>query len=189
MRKIVSFLAAKYIYIILLLLFISHLPFLNADPDSLADINTRGAWTDEGLYTSQIRNWINHYPFSMTENTVFVRGPLYNIIQIPFFAIFGTKLIVSRLITLMIIMISVFMLTRIKEAKTTALMLIFTTFTQFHIYQFSHYGLSEMECICYVMLSMFFLVKYYERIENGKWRMENWELRTTSRAHNALPSI
>ena len=46
-------------YLLIAILFLMHLPFLHADPDyNLSD--SRDAFTDEGLNTSQLRNFINH---------------------------------------------------------------------------------------------------------------------------------
>ena len=117
MEKISSFLKNKYIFLILFLLLLCHIPFLGADPDTLVDIDTRGAWSDEGLYSSQIRNLVNHHTFNIKENTTFIRGPLLNIIQLPFFYFFGSKLIVCRLITLISILICLISFSFYKENK------------------------------------------------------------------------
>lgn len=70
------FLNAKYLFlfVIALTLFL-HLPFLSSDPDPRSDVNTRGAWTDEGLYASQARNFITTGSLSLKENSTFIRGP------------------------------------------------------------------------------------------------------------------
>ena len=90
-----------YLYITILLLFLAHLPFLNADPDALVDPTTRSPWTDEGLYSSQIRSYVDHGVFDMEENSALVLSPLFSFIQLPFYLVFGTKLIVLRMIVLL----------------------------------------------------------------------------------------
>jgi len=151
-----------YLYLLLILLFAMHLPFLDADPDSLVDINTRGAWTDEGLYSSQIRNFVNGYGFDLEENSTFVRGPVFNIIQLPFFYIFGTKLIVGRLIVLVLTFLTILLFARLKNYETFTFFVSIITLTQFHIFQFTHYALAEMLCIDFVLLGLYFLIKFYQ---------------------------
>ena len=60
--------------LIIVLYFLLQLPFLTADPDPLADPRTRGAFTDEGLYVSQIRNLVNHNYLDLKESDTFVLG-------------------------------------------------------------------------------------------------------------------
>lgn len=140
---------------LLLLLFLIHFPFLNADPDRGTDLHTRGAWTDEGLYTSQIRNYLACGEFNATENSTFVRGPLFNIIQYPFFEVFGSKLIVSRLLVLLsvILVLGIWLLNR----HTAVFGAVFSVLamTQYHLFHFSHYGLAEMMAVAFILLAVF----------------------------------
>ncbi|MFC1731215.1 hypothetical protein ACFL6I_12845 [candidate division KSB1 bacterium] len=162
----------KYVRIIsfglLLVLFFMHYPFLDADPDTQVSLHTRGAWTDEGLYTSQIRNLINHDHFDLKENSTFVRGPFLNILQLPFFYIFGTSLQVSRLITLILTLLVLFLYLKREKYFLFGLLLLGITFTQYHVFQFSHYGLAEIICIDFILLSLFFMIKYYKTRENSR---------------------
>ncbi|MFC2111065.1 hypothetical protein ACFLQ5_01295 [Bacteroidota bacterium] len=150
-----------YLFIVVILLLLMQIPFLKADPDKLVDVCTRGAWTDEGLYTSQIRNFVNGYEFDIEGNNTFVRGPVFNIIQLPFFYIFGAKLIVSRLIVLLSSILVLLLFIKSKN-YVFAFFLSITTLTQFHIFQFAHYGLAEMMSISFIILSLYFFLKFYE---------------------------
>ncbi|MCF8297481.1 MAG: hypothetical protein K9J13_08075, partial [Saprospiraceae bacterium] len=150
-----------YLFITLAILLLMQLPFLTADPDKLVDVSTRGAWTDEGLYASQISNLVNGYEFDIEENNTFVRGPVFNVIQLPFFYIFGTKLIVSRLIVLLFTIFTLLLFVKSKN-HVFAFFLTITTLTQFHIFQFTHYGLAEMMGVNFIMLSLYFYLKFYD---------------------------
>lgn len=143
---------------ILFLLFIAHYPFLTADPDRGVDLHTRGAWTDEGLYSSQIRNHIINGEFSIKESSTFVRGPLFNIVQYPFFLAFGSKLIVSRLLVLFSVLLMLWLFIRKRETSTFTLVLVLLGMTQYHLFHFSHYGLSEMMSISLIMISLYIYI-------------------------------
>jgi hypothetical protein len=149
------------IFLIFFLLFLAHLPFLTADPDKSVDVHTRGAWTDEGLYAGQVRNFLNGGDFDMDENTTFIRGPLFDLIRIPFFFILGSSLWLARLITIAGVLLGLIILARNRETKLFAVFLILTTFLQFRIFHFSHYAMSEMLAVSAVLISYFFLSKYF----------------------------
>jgi hypothetical protein len=159
----------SWFILILLLFLLMHIPFLQADPDILSDRYSRGAWTDEGLYTSQIRNWVNHGDFSMWENDAFIKTPLFGILHIPFFKIFGTGLIISRLIVLFTVFFSLLLFAKVKEFRIPALFIVLLAFSQYHIFQYSHYGLAEMMSISAIVLSSLFLYQFYET-------RKNWQL-------------
>ena len=152
-------------YGIILLLFLLHLPFLTADPDTQTDLHTRGAWTDEGLYSSQVRNFLNTGTFDAKENSTFVRGPLYNVIQLPFFFVFGSGLVVSRLIVLFSLLLALFLFLADEKLRQTGIFMAFLVATQYHIFHFSHYGLAEMLCISFILYSLWFLVGF---LRNGE---------------------
>ncbi|MBS1659148.1 MAG: hypothetical protein JST18_13760, partial [Bacteroidetes bacterium] len=61
------------------LLILLHFPFLHADPDYFISIG-RDAFTDEGLNTSQLRNYINHGYLSFDECDNLIKSPLFNLL-------------------------------------------------------------------------------------------------------------
>ena len=67
------FLKRYYAILLLLLVWAMHLPFITADPDPEFDVHTRGAWTDEGLYPVQSRNFVNHGVLNLEENETIMR--------------------------------------------------------------------------------------------------------------------
>ncbi|MBA2423286.1 MAG: hypothetical protein H0V61_08690, partial [Chitinophagales bacterium] len=91
----------------LLLMVLLHLPFLHADPD-INLTKSRDAFTDEGLNTSQLRNYVNHHYLDFMECDNLVKTPLFNAtLYIPL-KIFGTKLIIARLVVLIAFIISIY---------------------------------------------------------------------------------
>jgi 4-amino-4-deoxy-L-arabinose transferase-like glycosyltransferase len=159
----------KYLpLIIIVIYFCLQLPFLKADPDTIVDPNTRGAWTDEGLYASQIKNLVNHGTFDLKENSTFVRGPVFNIIQLPFFFIFGTNLLVARIITLLATLLVLTLFLKEEKLRNFGIFLSLFALLEFHIFQFAHYALSEMICIDFIMLSLYFLLKVTQNDDRKK---------------------
>ncbi|MBP7496569.1 MAG: hypothetical protein KA792_02780 [Bacteroidales bacterium] len=151
-------------FILLGLYLLSHLFFLNCDPDTLVDVHTRGAFTDEGLYTSQLRNCLNHGSFDVKENMTYVLGPMLNFIQAPVFYVFGSKLAVSRLITLAFILIMLLCFYARSDLRNFTIFFLIIGLMQFHIFQFSHYGMAEMLCVSFTMFSLLSLIIFYNKL-------------------------
>lgn len=151
------------VFLLIGLLGITHLLFLPADPDSLVDIHTRGAWTDEGLYSAQTRNFIHFHSFGIKENTTMIRGPLFNMVQLPFFFLLGDSLLVARLISIACVVFTLFLFAKNKKNEAFAAMLAILGFTQFQMYQFSHYAMAEIMAVCLVLLSLHFLLLFDEK--------------------------
>jgi hypothetical protein len=158
----------RYLPVLLIAIyFLLQILFINSDPDNLADPYSRGAWTDEGLYVSQIKNLVNHGSFDITESPVFVITPLYSVMVLPFFYVLGTKLLVSRLVTLCFSLIILFFLLKNKNLNLFGIFLLLVGFAEVHIFQFMHYGMVEMICISWIMLGLFFFHNL-DKIKNMK---------------------
>ncbi|HRY33963.1 MAG TPA: hypothetical protein P5531_13430 [Bacteroidales bacterium] len=145
--------------VLLCLLFLMHLPFLTSDPDRITDVHTRGAWTDEGLYSAQLRNYLISGEFDIKENSTFVRGPLLNMLQFPFFYLFGNQRIVARLIVLLITFAVPLLFLRLKGFEAFAFFSILLIYSQLHLFHFSHYALAEMLAIDMVLVSVYFFIR------------------------------
>lgn len=160
----------NYLYIVFVLLIILQLPFLRSDPDIVVDVDKRGAWTDEGLYSSQVRNFINDYGLDLEENSTLIRGPVFGLIQFVFFSIFGAKLIVGRLIVLLFTILTILILSTSKRLRLFVFLFTIIALFQFHIFQYSHFALAEMICIDFILLAIFFLHKFLiHEIQSYKW--------------------
>lgn len=151
----------KPVFILIILLFLSHTPFLDADPDRLVDVHTRGAWSDEGLYSAQARNFVHYGNFGLNDNTTFVRGPLFNIIQAPVFFVFGTSLPVARLITVFAVCLALFLLACTPRLKIFTVFVAILCFTHFRIFHFSHFAVAEIISISFVLISFAFLSRFF----------------------------
>ena len=94
---------------LIFIVFLLHFPFLNADPD--INISTSmGPFTDEGLYTSNIRNLIHQGSYDFELSDVPVKSPVFPFLFYIPFVLAGTKLIVARLTVLLLILILYFLL-------------------------------------------------------------------------------
>lgn len=138
----------------LFVLFLAHLPFLQYDPDQNVDLHTRGAWTDEGLYASQTLNFLERGKLDLYENSTFVRGPLLNILQLPFFVITGPHRLTARLIVLISLLFALWFFASRKGMGMTILFFIPVSFLQYQLFHFSHYAMAEMLCVSAVLVSL-----------------------------------
>lgn len=162
----------KYLpFFVVVIYFLLQLPFLNADPDKLVDPLMRHAWTDEGLYASQIRNFVDHGSFDIKENSTFVRGPFFNIIQLPFFYVFGTSLLTGRLIVLGLTLLVLFLFLKNEKLRLAGLFMFVFSLLEFHIFQFAHYSMAELICIDFILLSLYFIVSAREKVPANKRKL------------------
>lgn len=152
---------------IVLLYFVSHLPFLSADADLTMATTSRGAWTDEGLNTCQIRNYINHGHFDLLECDNLLKTPLFSgVLFIPF-TLFGTHMEVARICTIFLVCLVLLTTLSSRKLSVTACILVFTTLTLFPVHQFSHMALAEMPAIAAILLAGFM---FYFFNESGKMK-------------------
>jgi len=148
-----------------------HLPFLDADPDTTADVHTRGAWTDEGLYSGTARNFLNTGTIDPYENSLLTRGPLQTVLQIPVFFLFGQSLVVARLMTLLGVVLAFVFLMRYTDLRLAGLFLLVAGFTQFHLFHFSHYAMAEAFSTALIIIAIVFMVRAYSApAPSGQWR-------------------
>jgi len=144
----------------------AHFLFIDADPDIGVSFS-RGAWTDEGMYTSQIKNAVINNEIDLHESTCFVITPLFStVIYFPY-KLFGWSSLVSRLTVLVsCFLIISFMFFKIRETKNLLLILIPIIFLEEHIFHFMHYSLAEMLAIFFAFVGCLFL--YRSLIEKDK---------------------
>jgi len=154
-----NFLKKYGFYLFLAILFGFQMFFLLCDPDSLIDLNTRGAWIDESLYSLQSRQFIDLGQLDIKLNDTFVRSPIYHFIHIPFFFVLGTHLWVSRIVVLFLVFTSVLIYSFKKETKTFAWALAIIFLTQYQIFQFSHYALVYMMCVSFLLMALYFFIQ------------------------------
>jgi 4-amino-4-deoxy-L-arabinose transferase-like glycosyltransferase len=145
-------------FLLLAVWFLMQLPFLSSDPDTLVDVHTRGAWTDEGLYSGTARNFLNTGTIDPYENSLLTRGPLQTMVQIPVFFVFGQSLVVARSITLILIVFSLFLFLMKRETRLAGEVLLVAGFTQFHLFHFSHYAMAEGISTALILISVLYIL-------------------------------
>lgn len=131
-----------------------HLPFLQADPDGLLNWGSRSAYTDEGLYTSQIRNYINHGSFDINETDGFAKAPLFSAYLLPFLAIFGTHLWVARLAILLFFATTLYCFVKRNISQRYQAYAVGIIGLQYFIFNYSHFAMAEIlaaSCIIWIM--------------------------------------
>ncbi len=143
----------------IVLLILIHLPFHRSDPDYFLSIG-RDAFTDEGLNTSQLRNFINHGYLSFNECDNLIKSPLFNLILFTPLKFFGTHLIVARVTIFLIVIISLLVLSSNIYFRKLLPILLITTLIQYYVFQYSHFSLSEMLSIAFIVVGIFFLFRF-----------------------------
>jgi hypothetical protein len=147
---------------IIVVWFILQVPFLGADPDTKVDVHTRGAWTDEGLYSGTARNFLNTGTIDPYENSLLTRGPLFTLIQIPTFFVFGQSLLVARLMVLIFTIFTFALFLRREATQLIGILLVGLGFTQFHLFQFSHYAMAEILATDLILIAALLITEGFQ---------------------------
>ncbi len=142
--------------LISLLFLLLHLPFFEADPDTNISFS-RDAFTDEGLYTSQVRNYLITGEFRLEESDATVKTPLFSGLMLSLFSITGINLTAARVLVLLICLAVFYFITR--RDSLMALLLGTIIFLQYTIFQYSHIALSEMLSVSCLTLGWYFMTK------------------------------
>lgn len=147
-------------------------PFLFSDPD--INISTsRGANIDEGLYTCQVRNFVNHGDLTFDKGDCVVKNPLYSALLIPPFEIFGTTLVVGRLtILLLSLLICLWIFAYNKYYAQLGFLAFVLVFLQFYIFHFFHFCLAEILSTALIFLAIFIVVE--SNTSTPYWKPSFW---------------
>ena len=141
----------KYFPVILLMIFfVMQVPFLNADADYFLS-TSRGPWTDEGLYTFQLRNFFNQHGFSLNEGDGLLKAPLYNLMLFPVMYVFGNNIVAIRLFLVIVIVVSFYVFVKQQVFQKATLIFLSITLFQFHVFQYAHTALCEISAISVFM--------------------------------------
>jgi hypothetical protein len=147
----VCFLALLFTYLL------SQLPFLTADAALNIAGDSRGAWTDEGLYTCQIRNFIHHGRFDILDGDAFLKSPLLSFSVFPFFKVFGTSLSTARLIAIFFSLSLLLIFLKNRLTLIVGSCFIVSTLMLFPIHQYGHLCLAEIFSSLIVVVSILVL--------------------------------
>ncbi len=133
----------QFVFFILLALLLLHLPFLTADPDLLLS-ESRGAFTDEGLYSMQVRNLIQQGDLTLNYSDAMAKTPLFSVLLGVFYAVFANQLWVGRLVVLLLSWgIILWHLRKTAWERHLAIFLMLSL-NSFYLFHFSHLALAEM---------------------------------------------
>jgi hypothetical protein len=168
MNTPISWKTSKVFFLIILgLIFISHLPFIDADPDRNMSVG-RGPFTDEGLNTIQVRNWVNHGDLSLSECDNLLKTPALGFPLALTYTIFGTSHEVSRLHVLFLVFLALLFIGIDKKNNRMMIIFLLVTMLQYQVFQSSHFSMAEMLSIASVLISVYFFCRSGDEIGNSK---------------------
>lgn len=147
----------------MLVLIALHIPFLQADPDGLLAWHSRGAYTDEGLYTSQIRNLANHNAFHIDETDGFAKAPLFSVYLLPFMALGSSHLWLARLAILLFFSFSLYSLLKKHISPGNQLFAVGITGLQYLVFHYSHFAMAEMLAASFILWILYFYLYYVKQ--------------------------
>lgn len=160
-KRIEIFLNRWGIFIAAIIFLLLQLPFLHADPAEGVSWS-RGPWTDEGLYLSQIRNAINHGHLNINESDCLLKTPLFNLIIYPLFLLFGTKLIVARYFVMLATLATYIYVISKSKKHLGWIFSILLVASQFYVFQYSHFAQAELLQCDFILLALFFYSRQKE---------------------------
>jgi len=154
-------------YATLLLFFFTQLPFLESDADKTLACGSRGAWTDEGLYTAPVRNFINLGADEFRNRQSFIKTPygivtpLYSLYLLPFFAVLGISLFKARLVTALTVVFLLFITFKRKESQALGCVFIGLLMFLHPVHQYSVLCLAEIYVCLLVVCGVMFRYRIY----------------------------
>lgn len=151
-----------------LLLLVMHLPFMLSDPDPLVSLMSRGPWTDEGLNTVQVRNFVNHGNLAIGECDNLIKTPLFGFVLVPFYTVLGTEIWVGRAVVLLSVLLVLWAMLAYRPTRSFAIAFAFLGLMQFHLFHSSHYSMAEMMGVA-LLLSGIFMLRLAHRHEQRLW--------------------
>lgn len=158
----------KVFWAIPFLLLLLQLPFLGADPDAQIS-HSRDANSDEGLNTSQVRNFVNGHGLNAWECDNLVKNPLFNTLLAPPLYLFGTHREVARAVVLLFVLgIFCLMGAYTQQYAFYALFGIFGL-TAYPLFHYSHFSLAEMCSVISLVAALGFAWKLWEDASPRLW--------------------
>ena len=149
------------VYLLLIGLFILHLPFLSCDP-ALNFCGSRGPFTDEGIYLFQIRNYLNGHGFNLYDCDAALKTPLFSLLFLLPFKIFGIHLYIARAFAVLLSFIPLVLIARWDRFKALVSTMVILGLTQIFLFQYMHYALAEVIACCWILYGLVCLFMYYE---------------------------
>jgi hypothetical protein len=132
---------------------LSHISFLKADADRNMVSGSRGALSDEGLNTAQIRNYIHSGNLNLTEGDNLLKTPLFSCLLLPVFTALGDELYVARSFVLIVNLILLFVIHKIVSNNFFTIALAASTLVFPPVHQHIHFCLAESISSMLIILS------------------------------------
>ena len=148
---------------------IVQVPFLEADPDVYLTDYSRDAYSDEGLNTSQVANYINTGEWGIDECDNLIKSPVFNAWLLPAYWIGGVSILSGRVgILLSILIVSVFVFKKFKGQRTTFAVALLIVISNYYLFQYSRFTMAESLISMTFMLFIFSIEKF--KSESIGWR-------------------
>jgi len=122
----------------------------------------RGPFTDEGLNTVQIRNWVNHGELNFNECDNLLKTPFLGFPLAITYKLFGTTLAVSRLHVLFLVFLALMLIGMDDKNRWIIIIFSLITLMQYQVFQSSHFSMAEMLSVAAVLLSIHFLARSFD---------------------------
>lgn len=144
--------------------------FINADAVFHSTSIGRGDWTDEGLNTFQLRNYINHHQLDLNSGDDLIKTPLFNAaLYIPL-SIFGNTFTIARIFCLLVVLVLMVLMSRYSNQKLGLLVLLIPLMHDV-VFQYSHLAMAEMMATMCIALSILLLHRAVLYPDYNKWRL------------------
>jgi hypothetical protein len=153
--------------LILILLAAAHLPFISADPDIEISFS-RGPFTDEGLNTIQVRNWVNHGALDVSECDNLLKTPLLGFPLAFTYSVFGASLEVSRIHMLVMLMLALMLAMSDLKHRGIIMILAGVSLLHYPVFHFSHYSLAEIPAALSILLSILFFARSVDPLKEKR---------------------
>lgn len=137
-----------------------HVPFMQADPEHLLSWHSRGAFTDEGLYTAQVRNLVNHGQLGINQSDGFAKAPLFQLFLVPYLYIGGTHLWLARLVVLLFFAFTLYTLVKTYWPQPYQAWAVGIVGLQYLVFHYSHYALAEMLAVSFILWALNSYLRY-----------------------------
>ena len=148
------------VFLMLALYLLSQIPFLESDADFRMETGSIGAWTDEGLNTSQVRNLVNHGQLNILECDNLLKTPFFSLYHFVQMKLFGNGMVGARFMTLVLSLILLFRFVRMERYRWILILLVPTTLTLLPIHQYGHMALAETISVSSIALAGFYYNQY-----------------------------
>jgi len=133
------------------------LPFLHAD----ADINlsrSRAPWTDEGLYTAQVRNGSIAGHISMDESDALVKEPGFAALAWIATQIGGDSMVVTRFVLIVVNgLLIAWLVSDAMIGMAVMVVVLPALFFAYYPFHYAHLAMAEMPAILMLFLALLFL--------------------------------